>query len=68
MLSPLATGQKSLANIGEPIYISFAMPMAALIRVGVGKCVPERVSAAVLIAALCLVAAIVFFAVPFKPE
>ncbi len=68
MLSPLSTGRKSLANVGEPIYISFAMPLAALIRVGAGKHVPERITAAGLIAVLCVVAAMVFFAVPFKPE
>ncbi len=68
MLSPLSTGRKSLANIGEPIYISLAMPMAALIRVSIGKRLSERVSAVGLIAALCLVAAMVFFAVPLKPE
>src|SRR5262245_2534759 len=68
MWSPLSAGRKSLANIGEPIYISFAMPIAALVRVGAGKHVPERICAAGLIGALCLVAATVFFAVPCKPE
>ena len=68
MLSPLSTGQKSLANLGEPIYLSFAMPVLALIRVLVGKKITERVYAASFIGVLCLVAVTVFFAVPFKPE
>ena len=68
MLSPLSAGRKSLANIGEPIYISFAMPIAALLRVGIGRTVPERICAVGLIGALCVVAAVVFFAVPLKPE
>ncbi len=68
MLSPLATGRKSLGNIGEPIFISFAMPLAALARIAVGKQIRESFCAASLIAVLCLVAAGVFFIVPFKPE
>ena len=44
------------------------MPIAALVRVGLGKHVPERICAAGLIGALCLVAGAVFFWVPFKPE
>ncbi len=68
MLSPLAAGRKSLANVGEPIYISFAMPMAALVRVGVGRHVTERTCAFGVLGMLCLVAAVVFFVVPFKPE
>jgi len=67
-LSPLATGRKSLANIGEPILISLAMPFAALVRVGLGRSVPDRVSAIGLITLLSVVAGIVFFSVPFIPE
>jgi hypothetical protein len=68
MLSPLSTGRKSLANIGEPVYISFAMPALALLRVVVGARLSERVYAASFITVLCVVAAAVFFMVPFKPE
>ncbi len=68
MLSPLSTGRKSLANIGEPIFISFSMPVAALVRVALAGAVSERACAAGIISALCLVAAAVFFVVPFKPE
>ena len=68
MLSPLATGRKSLANLGEPICISFAMPMLALVRVAVGRRLPEAVCGLGFVTALCAVAAAVFFIVPFKPE
>lgn len=68
MLSPLSTGRKSLANLGEPVYISFAMPVLALLRVALGKRLTERAYAASFITALCVVAAAVFFMVPFKPE
>ena len=61
MLSPLATGRKSLANLGEPIYISFAMPVLALIRVAIGTKISERVCAVSFISFLSIVAAAVFF-------
>ena len=47
MLSPLSAGRKSLANLGEPIYISFAMPVLALLRVAIGKRSNERCQRAV---------------------
>jgi peptidoglycan/LPS O-acetylase OafA/YrhL len=68
MLSPLSTGRKSLANLGEPIYISFAMPVLALLRVAIGRRLSERAYAAGFITVLCVIAAAVFFMVPFKPE
>jgi len=68
MLSPLSTGRKSLANLGEPIYISFAMPLLALLRVCLGRRISEKVYAGSFITALCVVAAAVFFMVPFLPE
>jgi hypothetical protein len=68
MLSPLAAGRKSLANLGEPIYISLAMPLLALVRVTVGTKISERVYTASFIAVLCFVAVAVFFLVPFLPE
>jgi hypothetical protein len=68
MLSPLSAGRKSLSNLGEPVYISFAMPALALLRIGVGRRLSERVYAASFITVLCVVAATVFFMVPFKPE
>ena len=68
MLSPLSSGRKSLANIGEPIYISFAMPVLALLRVAIARRLSERVYAASFVTSLSIVAIAVFFMVPFKPE
>jgi hypothetical protein len=68
MLSPLSAGRKSLANLGEPVYISFAMPVLALLRVGMGRRLSERVYAASFLTVLCVIAAVVFVIVPFKPE
>ena len=60
MLSDLATGRKSIANLGEPYYFSVVIPLAALARVSLGTRFHERVSSAVLIGILCAVAARVF--------
>ncbi|HKI70531.1 MAG TPA: hypothetical protein VKA67_13155 [Verrucomicrobiae bacterium] len=68
MLSPLSAGRKSLANIGEPVYISFAMPVLALLRVLWARRISEKVYAAIFLTALCVVAAIVFFMISLKPE
>ncbi len=68
MLSPLSDGRKSLANLGEPVCISFAMPVLALLRVAVGRRLSERVCAFGVISALCIIAVATFFMVPFKPE
>jgi hypothetical protein len=68
MLSPLSAGRKSLADLDEPVYISFAMPMLALLRIAAGRRFSERVYAACFITILCVIAAAVFFMVPFKPE
>lgn len=68
MFSELSTGKKSLGNLAEPFYFSLAIPLAALVRVGIGTRCGERVCAGVLIGALCAIAAIVFFIVPSLPE
>jgi hypothetical protein len=68
MLSPLAEGRKSLANIGEPVFISFAMPVLAFLRVALARKLSERAYAATFITALSVIAAATFFMVPFKPE
>src|SRR5436190_2135590 len=68
MCSELATGKKSLANLGEPFYFSAAVPLAALIRVAVGRRVRESVCAGALLLMLCGVSASVFFLVTFLPE
>ena len=68
MQSELSTGWKSLSNLAEPFFISLAVPVAALLRVAVGTRVNEKIFAGILIAALCGVAAAVFFMVPSLPE
>jgi hypothetical protein len=44
------------------------MPVLALVRVAVGRRLPEAICGVGFITALCAVAAAVFFIVPFKPE
>jgi hypothetical protein len=67
MLSPLATS-KGVGNFMEPVYISFAMPVLALVRVAIGTKITERVYAVTFISALCVVAVAVFILVPFLGE
>jgi len=61
MFSPLSAGRKSLANLGEPICIGFAMPVLALLRVIIGLRIPAWVCAAGSIAVLSGVAVGIFF-------
>ncbi len=68
MFSPLSTGSKSLANLGEPFYFAGAIPVAALLRVGLGSRVPQSACAALLIGVICALAGAVFFLVPALPE
>ncbi len=68
MFSDLSTGRKSLSNLAEPFFFSLAVPAVALARVAVGTKVNEKWFAGLLIAALCGVAAAVFFLVPPLPE
>ena len=68
MCSGVAAGRKSWTNIAEPIYFSFAVPVAALVRFIVGTRIRESVCSASLIALLCLVAGVVFFFTPLLPE
>ena len=68
MWSPLSIGKKSLANIGEPIYVSFAMPVAAALLVGIGQRLRPMGGAIIMTALLCGVAVTTFFLVPMKPE
>jgi hypothetical protein len=67
MMSDLSTG-KSLANLGEPFYFSFAISAAALIRVGLGQRGNNLIWACALLLGLCGVAVAVFFLVPPLPE
>jgi hypothetical protein len=66
--SGLATGPKNWTNVAEPIYFSFAVPVAALVRVIVGPRICESVCSGCLIAWLCFVAAVVYFFAPASPE
>jgi hypothetical protein len=59
---------KSLANLGEPFYFSFAVPIAALIRVIGGHHAGERALSVVLVALLCFAAAGVYWWTPSLPE
>lgn len=59
---------KSLSNLGEPVYISLAVVLAALIRAIVGARVSERAFANSLLGGLCAVAALIYFFVPCLPE
>ena len=68
MQTDLSTGWKSLSNLAEPFMFSFAIPVAAMVRVAVGTRVNEKKIAGVLIAVLCGVAAAVFFMVPSLPD
>jgi len=60
--------QEELANIGEPIYVSFAMPVAAALLVGIGQRLRPMGGAIIMTALLCGVAVTTFFLVPMKPE
>jgi len=67
MFSDLSLG-KSIANFGESLLISLAVPAAALVRVAIGHRAVERSIAIAIIAALCVIAASAFFIVPPLPE
>jgi hypothetical protein len=68
MFSELSTGRKSLANLGEFVFIGFAVPVAALVRVALGMRVRERACAGSLFALVCLTAVGVFWLTPMLPE
>jgi hypothetical protein len=59
---------KTLANLGEPFFFSFALPVAALVRVAIGTRVREVRCSISLLLLLCLVAIGVFFWTPALDE
>jgi hypothetical protein len=61
MVSPLADGRKSFANVGEPIYISFAMALAAILQVFVGNPLNRVTITLLVVGLLCGVATALFF-------
>jgi hypothetical protein len=68
MFSSAAGGRKSMANFVEPIYFSFAIPIAASLRVMLGTGIWERACSISLVALLCLTAVGVFWWTPSLPE
>lgn len=65
--SPLSIGRKGIGNLVEPFYLALGVPVAAMVRLGVGQR-PSRkgrvLVITVLIGVLCIAAAAVFFIVP----
>jgi hypothetical protein len=55
---------KNPLNFFDSVSVSFAIPIAALVRVGVGSGIGERLCAALLVCVLCIAAAAVYFTVP----
>lgn len=66
--SDLSVDQKSLGNLGEPIYFMVAIPVAALVRVVVGRRLPQTPFAVALIVLVSIIAIATFFTVPPLPE
>jgi hypothetical protein len=67
-LMKVSDAGKGLANLAEPFFFSFAIPVAALVRVIVGARVKERACTIGLVALLSLVAAGVYRWTPILPE
>src|SRR5512133_1054791 len=68
MLTPLATGRKSVSNLIEPLCFSLSIPLAALLRTVIGTRFSERGLAGCLLALVCLGAITSFFIVPCLPD
>ncbi len=68
MTSALGNGRKSLSNLIESVFLSFMVPLAALVRIRMGSRVSENAIAGILIAGLCVLAAGVFWLTPALPE
>lgn len=66
--SDLSFDQKSLGNLGEPIYFTAAIPVVALVRVVVGRRLPQTPFAVALIVLVSTIAIATFFLVPPLPE
>lgn len=68
MASDLSVNQKSLGNLGEPIYFTAAIPVVALVRVVVGRRLPQTPFAVALIVLVSTIAIATFFLVSPLPE
>jgi len=64
MISPFTSGRGSLLCIGEPILISLALPILAIVRIRIGRSRSERLQSASFLAVLCGIVVTAFFAVP----
>jgi hypothetical protein len=68
MLATTDFVSKSMSNICEPIYVSFATPVVAGLRALAPKWLPNKFCAISFVTILCLAAVIAYFAVPALPE
>jgi hypothetical protein len=67
-LMNVSSNGKSSANLGEPFYFGFAIPLAALARVILGAHVKQRACSISLVVILILVATGVYWWTPSLPE
>jgi hypothetical protein len=68
LMTAYGHGRKSLSNLAEPFFIAFAVPVALLIRVKIGKRFPRMVCSWSFVALLSAVAACVFWRTPALRE
>ena len=66
MVSPLSAGRRNLTSLAEPIFISLALPVLALLRVAAGRRFSERLYFASSIAVLSGIVITAFFTVPLR--
>lgn len=59
---------KSLGNLAEPMFLSLAFPIAALLRVGLSARINQRLCSISLVALLCITSAAVYRLTPSLPE
>jgi hypothetical protein len=59
---------KSLGNLAEPMLLSLTFPIAALLRVGVGTRINQRLCSIGLVTLLCITSAAVHRLTPSLPE
>jgi hypothetical protein len=62
LLKPI--GKNDLDSVGEPFLLSFAVALAALVRVMIGRKIPERTVSITLTGLLCIAAVVFYFCDP----
>jgi hypothetical protein len=67
-LMNLSSEGKSIANLIEPVFFSFAIPLAVLARLTVGNHLNQRACSISLVGFLCLIAFCVYLWSPSLPE